>query len=65
MTTFERQPIETAPRQKHPMIVVRGYFADRDYLTDPWCVFWADGAWQRWPHNDQPTMWVALPEPPK
>jgi len=56
------QPIETAPRALKPMIVVIGNFTDRNYITDPWCVFWQDGAWQRWPHKDQPTHWVPLPE---
>ena len=61
----EWQPIATAPKKIHQMIVVRGYFPDRKYLTDPYCVFWQEGKWQRWPHADEPTMWMPLPEPPK
>lgn len=58
------QPIESAPKVKHPMIVVRGHFADRNYTTDPWCVFWQDGKWERWPHKDAPTHWMPLPARP-
>lgn len=59
---MEWQPIETAPKVKSPMIVVIGHFKKRNYITDPWCVFWQDGVWERWPHRDRPTHWMPLPD---
>lgn len=56
---FEWQPIDTAPRERAPMIVVRGILSS-GYVTDPWCVWW-DGEWVRWPHEEQPTHWLPLP----
>lgn len=53
-------PIETAPRQRNPMIAVMGIL-DSGYVTDPWCVWWQEGEWQRWPHKEQPTHWIPLP----
>ena len=60
----EWRPIESAPLEREPMIVVRGYFADTNYWTDPWCVWWQEGAWQRWPHSKPPTHWMLLPPHP-
>lgn len=59
----EWQPIETAPKEKTPMIVVIGLFGN--YVTDPYCVFYSNNEWCRWPHVKQPTHWMPLPEPPK
>ena len=53
--------IDSAPKERGPMIVVRGVFKERGYVTDPWCVFWQEGKWQRWPHEDPPTHWLELP----
>ena len=58
----EWQPIETAPKQRTPMIVVIGVY--RSYTTDPWCAWWSHGKWERWPHPYAPTHWMPLPEPP-
>lgn len=66
------QPIETAPRARHPMIVVRafgvpaGTGAIRNYHSDPYCVWWDedDACWRRWPHAFPPTHWTTLPGPP-
>lgn len=56
-------PIETAPKARYPMIVVRGTLRS-GYITDPWCV-WRDGEkWVRWPHREPPTEWTPLPTPP-
>lgn len=57
---MEWLPIETAPRERDPMIVVRGILSS-GYVTDPWCVWWQDSAWIRWPHKEQPTHWLPLP----
>lgn len=59
----EWRPIETAPKNRTPMIVVCGVFAP-GCITDPWCVWWQGGEWARWPHRKPPTHWMPLPEPP-
>ena len=56
-------PIETAPKERTPMIVVLGILTS-GYVTDPWCVWWQEDAWQRWPHKEAPTHWMPLPPPP-
>jgi hypothetical protein len=63
------KPIKNAPRQKYPLIVVHGFYPsglnDRGYpyTTDPWCVFWHENKWERWPHRRrQPTHYIELPD---
>jgi len=59
-------PIESAPT--HPdkkCFLVIGVWPDKNYTTDPWCVFRdADNGFARWPHNRLPTHWQPLPTPP-
>lgn len=61
------EPIENAPRQKYPLIVVHGFYpsglndSGYRYTTDPWCVFWQNNKWERWPHQKPPTHYLELP----
>ncbi|RRU17861.1 DUF551 domain-containing protein [Stenotrophomonas sp. 278] len=58
----EWQPIETAPKAKHPMIVVIAVWDS--YVSDVYGVFWDGKQWARWPHKAQPTHWMPLPAAP-
>lgn len=58
------QSIDSAPKKKTPMIVVMGVLAS-GYQTDPWCVWWQEDVWHRWPHKESPTHWAPLPAAPK
>lgn len=53
-------PIEQAPKQIKPMILVKAYL--ENYTTDPYAVFWCDGKWNRWPHDFEPTHFMYIPE---
>lgn len=61
-----RTDMENAPKfPGRRAFLVRAFFADRNYLTDPWAVFRdADGAFARWPHGRPPTMWCPIPPLP-
>lgn len=65
---MEWKPIENAPRQKYPLIVVYGFYPnglnDRGYkyTTDPYCVFCQDDEWERWPYPIPPTHYLELPD---
>lgn len=59
------RPIESAPRTRHPMFVVRA-FSGNGYSSDPWCVWReSDGGFARWPHDFPPTHWMPLPAAPR
>lgn len=69
---MEWQPIETAPKDRK-MFVVQAFDVEtglstpsggRRYTTDPWCVWYSNGEFVRWPHPFPPTHWVPLPEAP-
>lgn len=61
------EPIENAPRQKYPLIVVHGFYPNGlndggyKYTTDPYCVFWQNNKWERCPHKKSPTHYLELP----
>ena len=67
--TTNWQPIETALKDK-VMVAIIGvtsgnvFTGGRPYTTDPYCGWFQDGKWQRWPHNWNPTHWMPLPKPP-
>jgi hypothetical protein len=63
------QPIETAPKLRSTMIVVRAFDVPAQqgallYTSDPYCVWWDtyENRWMRWPHSYPPTHWRALSE---
>jgi hypothetical protein len=44
--------------------LVCGWFADLNYMTDPWVVFRdMDGSFCRWPHDRRPTFWAHITMP--
>lgn len=52
------------------MFVVRGFdvltiATGIKYTTDPYCVWYEEGEFVRWPHRFPPTHWMPLPPPPK
>ena len=65
----EWQPIETAPKDRTMVVLIgvtegNGFTGGRPYRSDPWCGWFSDGEWQRWPHPWPPTHWMPLPAPP-
>ncbi len=65
MTMYNWQPIETAPKNRKKMFVVKAFnvkINDRPYTSDPYCVWSENGKFVRWPHSFEPTHWLELPE---
>jgi hypothetical protein len=63
------KPIKNAPKQKYPLIVVHGFYPNGlndggcRYTTYPYCVFWQNDKWERWPHRRKPpTHYLELPD---
>ena len=61
--------IETAPKDRTVVVLIgvtegNGFTGGRPYRSDPWCGWFSDGEWQRWPHPWPPTHWMPLPAPP-
>ena len=58
-------PIETAPKDTKKMFVVKAcnikHHGICNYTSDPYCVWYENGAFVRWPHEFQPTHWFDLP----
>ena len=59
---MEWQPIETAPEGKTMFVAIS---IRKDYISDPWCVWYENGDFIRWPHKFNPTHWMPLPSPPE
>jgi len=67
----EWQPIETAPKDGTPLVLI-GLYPDGKSWSDQYQCWWqydphADGTWVRWVHNidrTPPTHWRPLPAPP-
>jgi hypothetical protein len=59
----EWQPIETAPKEytKEMFVVIAIGANGGKYNTDPYCVWYDDGDFIRWPHSFKPTHWMPLP----
>ena len=69
---MEWQPSETAPKDRK-MFVVQAFDVETGlstpsggcrYTTDPWCVWYSNGEFVRWPHPFPPTHWLPLPKAP-
>jgi hypothetical protein len=57
------KPIETLNMPVGKCFLVRGWFAESNYQTDPWVVFLnGEGRFAKWPHNKPPTEWTEIPE---
>lgn len=60
--------IDSAPTSSRKMFVViakdvvpfKG--STTKYTSDPYCVWFDNGKFVRWPHEFQPTHWALLPE---
>ena len=68
------QPIETLQKGTRKMFVAIAFNVDTGlsapgggyrYTTDPWCVWYSNGEFVRWPHPFPPTHWMPLPPPPQ
>lgn len=62
MTSWK--PIETAPIYPNKKcFLVKAYFEESNYWTDPWTVFRdIDNNFVRWPHDKPPTLWTEIPD---
>lgn len=63
------QPIEAYPKNDRKMRVVKAFampygpsHAELTYNTDPYCVWYQDGVFVRWPHSFPPTHYCEVPE---
>jgi hypothetical protein len=57
-------PIEGCPRESKEMFVAIAIdvrVGTTKYTSDPYCVWHAQGKFERWPHGFQPTHYMPLP----
>lgn len=62
--------IDSCPKDRTMFVAIgvtagNGFTGGRPYKTDPYCVWFEDGEFCRWPHNWKPTHWLELPEKPE
>jgi hypothetical protein len=62
MTTFEWQPIETAPKEGNDADFAVFWLPESQRAVTGHTCWWLGNQWST---DDQPTHWMPLPEPPK
>lgn len=57
---------ERLPEDKEPILMVSVFAGPRrNYITDQYAGWRIGDNWARWPHDEQPTHWMPLPEAPE